>query len=137
MMNPSLASTPSHSVFLDANIVLEILLGREKDAAARKLLETYAGNLHISALTSHLVTHFGQKIVELPTLRQFLADYIILSLEAADFEWAFTNLRNQDFEDTLQLGVAIRHGCSHFITFDKPLYQTYKDLPTIHVELAG
>ncbi len=136
MTNPLPASTSVSSVFLDANILLEILLDREKNIDARKVLEKYAGSLNISALTAHLVVHFGQTRVELPILRQFLADYTILPLEAADFDWAFVNARNQDFEDALQLSIAIRHGCIEFITFDKPLYETYKGLPSIKLKLA-
>jgi predicted nucleic acid-binding protein len=136
-MHPSTTSTATDSVFLDANILLEIILAREKDLAARKVIEKNANDLCISALTAHLMVHFGQARVELPILRQFLTDYTILPLEAGDFEWAFVNTRNQDFEDALQLSIAIRHGCSQFITFDKTLYETYKNLPTIKLQLAG
>lgn len=108
-------------------------MGREKDAEARRVLKQYAGNLYISALTAHLVMHFGQTFVALPVLRQFLTDYTILPLTAEDFEWAFINIRNRDFEDALQLGVAIRHGCSQFVTFDEALFATYQSLPSIIV----
>ncbi len=124
------------SVFLDANILLEILLNRQNGATARKIIEKHSDNLCISALTAHLVTHFGQAIVELSVLRKFLADYTILALEAADFEWAFTNLRNDDFEDALQLATAIRNGCNQFMTFDKTLVTAYKDLSPIKVQLV-
>lgn len=127
---------PADNIFLDANIVLEILLGREKDAVARKIVGQHADSLHISALTAHLAVHFGQAIVTLPVLRQFLADYTVLPLDAADFEWAFANVQNSDFEDAVQLGTAIRCGCAQFITFDKALFKTYKNLPSISVRLA-
>lgn len=123
-------------MFLDANIVLEILLGRKKEAVARKLIEKHSDDLYISVLTAHLVTHFGQAIVELPILRKFLADYTVLALDATDFEWAFTNVRKYDFEDALQLAVAIRNGCNLFVTFDKALVARYKDLPMIKTQLA-
>lgn len=134
-MNPSPESTSLVNVFVDANVVLEVLFGRRKDAAAREALKQYAGRLHISALTAHLVTHFGQQIVTLPVLRQFLSDYIIIGLESMDFEWAFTHIRNKDFEDALQLAGAIRYGCDSFITLDATLYKTYLDLPSIEVAL--
>ena len=134
-MNSSLANTAS-GVFLDANILIEILLDRNKSHIARKILEEQKGNLCISSLTAHLAVYFGSKIVDLPVLRQFLADYTILALEAPDFEWAFMNVRGSDFEDALQLGVAIRHGCERFVTFDKTLCNLYKNLPAIKIELA-
>lgn len=124
-------------MFLDANILLEILLGREQEASARRLIEKYNNDLYISALTAHLVVHFGQDIVDLPIVRQFLADYTILSLDSADFQWAFTNIRGSDFEDALQMAVAVRHGCTTFFTFDKDLVGKYSDLASIQVQSAG
>lgn len=123
------------AVFLDANILLEVLLSRDGDKKARTYIANHAGNIHISALTAHLVVHFGQAIVALPVLRSFLGDYYIEPLTDQDFEWAFTNARNADFEDALQLAVAIRTGCDAFATFDKSLYAAYKNLPTIDLKL--
>lgn len=128
---------PANRLFLDANILIEVILEREKQNAAKKLLEKNGSNLYISALTAHLVTHFGQARVELPILRQFLSDYTMLALEPIDFEWAFVNMRDKDFEDALQLAVAIRNGCDEFLTFDKTLVEAYKDLPTIAVTLVS
>jgi predicted nucleic acid-binding protein len=136
-VNHSLASMPNETIFLDANVLLEIILGREKQAIAKSFIETNSKNLYISALTAHLVIHFGTSIVELPVLRQFLGDYSILPLEATDFEWAFTNILNNDYEDALQLAVAIRQGCNRFVTFDKSLIKTYKHLPSIEAILLA
>lgn len=124
-------------MFLDANVLLEIILGRNKEAAARKFIERNSENLYISALTAHLVVHFGKSIVALPVLRKFLADYTILSLDDADFEWAFTNIRGGDFEDALQIAVAVRNGCNELITFDKKLVSTYQELPSIQSKLLS
>jgi predicted nucleic acid-binding protein len=134
-MNQLPKNTQTETVFLDANVLLEIILGRDNEAIARKTLEAHQGSLFISSLTAHLIVHFGKTIVDIPVLRQFLSDYTILSLEGIDFEWAFTNLRNSDFEDALQIGVAIRNGCTDFLTFDKALYKDYTDLPSIRAEL--
>lgn len=136
-MNLSLTNTQARSVFLDANIVLEIILERQNQQLAKDLLSAYGDNLNISSLTAHLITHFGQKRVDLTVLRYFLEDYSILSLDSIDFEWAFNNIRNDDFEDALQLGVAIRNGCTSFITFDKPLVDAYISLKNISVQLLS
>ena len=129
--------TQNSPVFLDANILLEIILERKNQTIAKELLSKTNAELSISALSAHLIVYFGQKKVDLPILRQFLGDYTILPLEAADFEWAFTNMRNNDFEDALQLAVAIRNGCAKFITFDKPLVETYGSLKNISVNLVS
>ena len=136
-MNLSLTNTQASSVFLDANIVLEIILERHNQQVAKDLLYKYSDNLNISSLTAHLITYFGLKRVDLPVLRQFLADYIILPLESADFEWAFNNIRNSDFEDALQLSVAIRNRCTSFITLDKALFDTYSNLKNISIQLLS
>lgn len=121
-------------MFLDANVPLEILLGRKYEAAARKLLENNHNDLYISALTAHLIVHFGQAVVDLPILRLFLQDYTILSLDNADFEWAFNNIRGSDFEDGLQLAVAVRNGCRCFSTFDRDVLTKYGNLSSIRVQ---
>ncbi|HTE22054.1 MAG TPA: PIN domain-containing protein [Candidatus Limnocylindria bacterium] len=136
-MSQSQKNTSANAVFLDANVLLEIILGRNKEAAARKFIERNSENLYISALTAHLVVHFGKSIVALPVLRKFLADYTILSLDDADFEWAFTNIRGGDFEDALQIAVAVRNGCNELITFDKKLVSTYQELPSIQSKLLS
>jgi predicted nucleic acid-binding protein len=121
-------------LFLDANVLLEILLGRDHEAIARRLIEEQHGAIAISALTAQLVVHFGQSIVGLPILRKFLADYTLLALDAPDFEWAFVNSRHQDYEDALQLAVAIRNGCTEFATFDKSLADAYSNLSSIRIQ---
>lgn len=136
-MNLSLTSTQADKIFLDANIPLEIVLGRQNQQLAKELLAQYSEDLNISSLTAHLITYFGQKRVDLTVLRHFLGDYTILSLDPADFEWTFNNIRNDDFEDALQLAIAIRHGCNSFITFDKQLVDTYGSLKNISVNLLS
>ncbi len=107
-------------MFIDANVLLEILLGRRHEAAARGLIISSVDELQISALTAPLIVHFGQAIVELPVMRHFLSDDTILDLESSDFQWAFTNIRGNDFEDALQLAVAIRNGVRHTILRVRP-----------------
>jgi predicted nucleic acid-binding protein len=136
-MSQSQKNIPANTIFLDANVLLEIVLGRDKEVAARKFIESNDENLCISTLTAHLVVHFGKSIVTLPVLRKLLADYTVLSLDNADFEWAFTNIRGADFEDALQIAVAVRNGCSELVTFDKNLASTYRHLPSIRTKLLN
>jgi predicted nucleic acid-binding protein len=130
-MNQSQKNTSADQFYLDSNVLLEIILDRPNQDRARKFIEAHLDNLFISTLTAHLIVHFGQKIVTLDVLSKFLSDYTILTLDSTDFDWAFNNARNQDFEDALQLSVGIRNGCNQFITFDKKLVKTYEDLPII------
>jgi predicted nucleic acid-binding protein len=125
----------SNRIFFDANLPLEIMDERDGVRLVRELIDSNRGNLYVSALTVHLVMHFGRKKASIETLRLILDDYVILPLEADDFVWAFANRRNDDLEDALQLAVAIRNGCHEFVTFDMQLYSTYKSLPQLTMTL--
>lgn len=124
----------NEKVFLDANILLDLLLDREKSTAAKEYIIKNDGKLYISALTAHFVMHFGLKLFEQSVLRKYLNDFYIEDLTAQDVEWAFNNARNNDFEDALQLAVAIHSGCDTFATLDAVLYKNYKSLPTIALQ---
>ena len=123
------------SIYLDANILLEILLGRKNQESARRLVIENYGSISISALTAHLVLYFGSSILNIEDLHSFLGDYKILALDKDSFEWAFVNYKNKDFEDALQLAVAIKNGQTVFYTLDKALYASYKNLTIISVQL--
>jgi predicted nucleic acid-binding protein len=123
-------------IFLDANILLEAVMFRGAKLKADEIIRNNCGSIYISALTAHLVIHFGVKVVELNVLKQFLLDFEIISLAKSDFAWAFINIKDNDFEDALQLATAIKEGCEKFITFDKNLYKKYQYLSQIKVELA-
>lgn len=127
----------SDQLFIDANVLLEIILSCSMEGIARQQLKQAGSRPCISALTAHLIVHFGLERTDLLVLRKFLADYRILNLKAVDFEWAFTNARTNDFEDALQLAVAIRNGCQVFVTFDKSLHKAYKTLPNIRLKLLA
>lgn len=124
-------------IFVDANVLLEILLERDKHLLAVRELEKHAGNLYISALSGHLCMYFGIKLADIKAVRNFLADFEILPLDNSNFEWAYMNVRDGDFEDCLQLATAIQHGCDTFMTFDKKLAATYEGLPVITIKLLA
>lgn len=129
--------TDKHSpkVFLDANVLIEILESRPKDKQAIAVLTDSAHRTHISSLTCHIVTYVAMRRVGLRMVEDFLQDHIILDLLSEDVLWAIENRRNDDFEDALQVAVAIRTGCDTFYTFDAQLAKAYRDLPTIAMKL--
>lgn len=124
-------------LFLDANILLEIILDRPLNKQCRMFLEQNVGSLYISALTAHLVVHFGTSITGIKVIKDFLDDYYVESLEYTDFEWAYNNGRDKDFEDALQIAVAVRMGADTFVSLDKKLVKTYKDLPILNFKLVN
>jgi predicted nucleic acid-binding protein len=89
----------------------------------------------MSALSGHLVFHFAKKDLPIADIRLMISDYDILPLTCDDFDWAHSNRRNDDFEDALQVSVAIRNGCEVFYTFDKDLAKAYKSNKLIKIIL--
>lgn len=118
----------SDRVFFDANVLIEIVDKRLHQVQAMKAIQQTRGQLYISTLSSCFVVYIGGKHLTLNLLEVFLSDFTMLSLEPEDVRWAFDNIRNTDFEDALQLAVAIRNGCTEFVTFDAKLARTYGDL---------
>jgi predicted nucleic acid-binding protein len=117
-------------VFLDTNVVLEVILkDRPHFEEARKVLDTISEVTAISILTAHLIMHFGRK-AQIPDelLEGIINESELLSITAEDYVWAVLNERGKDFEDALQLATAIRNKCSSFITFDTKLTKSYTDL---------
>lgn len=136
MMSLSVLSTSNkpEAIFLDANVLIEIILARSNQQKAIEYLKRSApAQLHISALTAHLVVHFGQKVAELDVIEQFLADYSIIDLTENDFDWAFKNMEGDDYEDALQVSVAVRAGIGEFVTFDKALAKRYFTFPGLTI----
>lgn len=122
-------------ICFDANLLLEVIFGRKYSNLVVDYLENTQESIVISALTGHLVVYFGKKERKISVLQEFLRDFKVLSLESADFEWAFNNMMNDDFEDSLQLAVAVRNGCEQFVTLDRKLYLRYKNLNSLKVKL--
>jgi predicted nucleic acid-binding protein len=114
-------------IFLDANILLEITLkDRPHYPQVKKFLETSNDATAISMLTAHLVMHFGRKEQSDDLfLLGVIAENKLISLSPEDYMWAITNEQGKDFEDALQMAMAIRAGCESFVTLDASLAKKY------------
>ena len=108
------------NVFLDANILLEILFKRSKyDKVVDSLNSMQDANFYISALSVDIVMYFVEQQKQSKDVAwQFLDCYNVLDLKFQDLSWAKDNDMG-DFEDALQVGCAIRGKCDLFITLDK------------------
>jgi predicted nucleic acid-binding protein len=119
-------------IFLDANILLEVLLpGRPKAALA----ESYAKQESVvSPLSAHLYAYFGKKegySIEVLTGQLALLNYT--DLGGDEVRWAIANCQGEDFEDALQIACAVISGCELFVTLDKPLAQQYQKFISMKV----
>lgn len=120
-------------IFLDANILLEVIHKRTRAKECEQILSNEK-NKAISALTLDLVMYFIERD-KLPwqPVKNFLESFIWLPINDADAQWAFMKFKGNDFENALQVACAIREGCNSFVTLDVALYEKYKQ--TIPVEL--
>ena len=112
------------SVFLDANILLEVLLpGRLKVALADSYAQKEAV---VSPLSAHLYVYFGKKegfSVEALSKQLTLLNYTHLSGD--EVRWAITNCQDDDFEDALQVACAVLSESELFVTLNKTLAQKF------------
>jgi len=114
-------------VFLDANIILETILSNRAKAKIVEKIINQADQLAISALSVHLVFHFGLKDkIQRSILQGIVEQYEILNFSKQDYLWAKQNCADDDFEDALQVAIAVNNGCDSFVTLDKSLASNYK-----------
>ncbi len=118
-------------VFLDANVVLEIVLkDRPHLEQAQQFLVKLTDDTAISILTVHLLMYFGRKQgIPDELLEKVIGENELLSITPEDYVWASLNEQGKDFEDALQVATAIRNDCKSFITFDATLTKSHKGWP--------
>ncbi len=118
----------SNKVFLDTNVVMEVLFQRGKRADLQKLVMSLPDRtyLAISVLTVGTVFYYAERAKIAKTrVHDLLSEFIILDMGAEDYDWAVDNDQN-DFEDALQVACALRHDCSKLITLDKGLAKNHR-----------
>jgi len=123
-----------NKTYFDVNVLVEVVEQRAKAKPAKNALMGCTDR-YISSLTVHIFMYFELKIFSGVHLEKFLYDFTIFDFTASDVNWAFKNCRSDDFEDALQIAVAIRNGCSTFVTLDRQLAKSYGNLPTLKIKL--
>jgi predicted nucleic acid-binding protein len=115
-------------IFLDANILFELLFNRSKCELVQKLVYSQENN-YISILTAHLVYHFGKKNkFSIEQLDTFMLDFKILNSGQEVYDLAKKIRKNDDFEDALQVATAIYNQVDEFYTLDNDLIKKYNNL---------
>ncbi len=120
-------------VFLDVNALMDSAFRhRPRQAKIKQFIAQLdpEDRLAISLLSVHILMYFGRKEgVPDDRLRALIDQAILLDLTADDYDWAVANEQGSDFEDALQLAVALRNGCDRFVTFNGKLARAYAYLP--------
>jgi predicted nucleic acid-binding protein len=111
--------------FVDANVLLEVILKRMRTAVCEEFLSNHQDKA-ISTLTLDLVMYFVERDkLDWAPVKVFLESFSWLPIVEADAGWAFVQFGGDDFEDALQVACALREGCDTFITLDGPLAKKY------------
>jgi predicted nucleic acid-binding protein len=116
-------------VFVDVNIILEIVLPqRPKYNECIYILDTQ-DTFFVSTLTCNITMYFAEKFkLKLSNIIKFLDSFYILDLTQEDYQKAKTFLKNRDFEDALQVSCCLNNNIQKIITMDRGLYNKYNKL---------
>lgn len=119
---------PNNMVYLDANILIEIALGRSRYKKIETLLSAQSDTA-LSILSVHLLIYFGLKAgIDIKLLEAIAEKHQILDITYDDYLWAKKNCVNNDFEDALQIASAVRNGATKVLTIDRDMVRNYGDV---------
>ncbi len=108
------------SLFVDANVVLEVLLMRPGIQAAMEALANREGYASVSPLTVHLCYYYcGKGGVKDHHIKEYLKNFFILTMDNNVVKLAQDSYHGKDFEDCMQAACAELGGCDEIITFDE------------------
>lgn len=125
----------SKRLFLDTNILLELLLpGRQKTKACEEYITSFKGVVVISVLSVHIVHYFSKKQGHsIEQTNAFLSAFEVFALNRDDYAEALRIVSDNDLEGALQISVACKAECGIFLTLDKKLANRYSK--NIKIEL--
>jgi predicted nucleic acid-binding protein len=123
------------TVFLDANILADLYLGRPRYAKVTKLLRELNGQISVSVLSVEICSYISrkEKSLGLATLNDFINTFTTLPVTGSTLNGAFSIAKDSDLEDALQVYCAIEANSSVFITADENLYKRYHDMLDIRL----
>jgi len=124
-------------VFVDTNIFIDILLGREpfaQDAVmVYKLCENNLIEGYIAPITINNIYYICRKAKEIEKIKAYLADistvFTVASPGGQSIQKA-NKLKISDYEDALQYAMALENSCEYLVTRN---VKDYKDLKYVKV----
>lgn len=116
-------------VYVDANVILEVLLNRALASDCSKYIDESKQDVAISLLTLSIVMYVLEKDkIGLSQKEYYLRQFSWLPITQQDAEWSYGHYNSQDFEDGVQVSCALREKCTRFVTLDKRLAAKYGSL---------
>jgi predicted nucleic acid-binding protein len=123
-------------ICLDANVLIEVMLGRSSAAACQKFIDSAKDDLAITILSLDLVMYYAERNkLEFKKIESFLRLFAWLPIVEEDARRAFELYANDDYEDALQIACANREKCKVFATLDKALAKKYDKV--MNISLIG
>jgi len=127
--------------FVDTNIFIDILLGREpfvEDAVmVYKLCENSLIEGYIAPITINNIYYICRKAKEIEKIKSYLADiatvFTVASLGSQSIQKANT-LKMSDYEDALQYAMALENGCEYLVTRNVKDFKGLKHLKVVTPE---
>lgn len=125
-------------IFLDANIIIDLITNRNKDSNDLKAFinSTPKETLYISALTIHIVFYVLKiKYTDqnYKAIAMLLNDFNIVAVDEIIINKALTFMKN-DLEDAIQFFSASR-SCDIVLTRDQKEFKRLKDLLNIEIKI--
>jgi predicted nucleic acid-binding protein len=107
-------------LFIDANVLIEILLDRRLSQQCIQMLEDTSQQYVISALTVHIVWYIAEKYsLNQSKVDEMLSIWEVLPVTANSTKAARERYNGKDFEDCLQAVCAEAGDCDLIVTIDK------------------
>lgn len=116
-----------NEIFLDANILMEILFQRSKYSQIKDIFGNYS-NFYISFLTVHILMYYTEiEKLEPANTWKLLENLTILENNQNTFDFAKKIYDGKDFEDCLQVATCLNNNTKNFLTLDKNLAKKHSD----------
>jgi len=115
-------------IFLDANIVLEILFKRENANFCIEVCKEHEA-LSISSTSLHTIYYYAEKAkIDLDIVKNMLADINILPVSKSEYDFALEIFQYKDMEDALQVATALNYNAKLIFTLDNDMIKKYSSI---------
>ncbi len=112
-------------IFLDSNVILEILFEREKANFCVEICKQYNA-LYISSTSLHIIYYYAEKAkINLVYVRNMLEDINILPVSKFEYNFALEIFKDEDMEDALQIATAVNNNIELIFSLDIKMLKKY------------
>lgn len=112
----------------DSSVLADMMLARPTAEISHAYFTQHSGQVAASIMSLQFLMYYAEKHhINMQAIRKASNLIIWLPTTEEDMQWAFDNYQGSDYEDALQIAVALREGCTRFITRDKKLARKYGD----------